>query len=107
VARHALARAPEEEAAHLVRLRLRLRLRLRVRLRANQARWKRKPLTGMSRKHSMPKGKATAMYGLRRPQREVVLSESRPMIAPVAMSSALTIARIALKVPRLILSVSR
>ena len=55
----------------------------------------------------MPKGKATAMYGLRRPQREVVLSESRPMIAPVAMSSALTIARIALKVPRLILSVSR
>ena len=43
---------------------------------------KRKPPTGMSSQASSPHGSATAMNGLRRPQRDVVLSERRPMIAP-------------------------
>eukprot|EP00964_Phaeocystis_antarctica_P114251 scaffold78218_cov36-Phaeocystis_antarctica.AAC.1 len=45
---------------------------------------KRKPPTGISSQASSPHGSATAMNGLRRPQRDVVLSERRPMMAPVS-----------------------
>lgn len=43
---------------------------------------KRNPPAGMRSQASSPHGSATAINGLRRPQRDVVLSERRPMIAP-------------------------